>query len=80
MTDANEQKANMKCLRDILKGHETRVFPARLSGDAYAPSKWHPSVRFGVAINENAFANGLKELDEWNIIVIFHRPRKETKT
>ena len=82
MSDEEQQEGNLAELRKILDEKEIRVYPASLDGQAYAPSKKNPVLRFGVAISKDAFeGEHLSALDQWHIAIVFFRlPYPEKKS
>jgi len=75
-----QQEHNLTELRKILDEKEVVVYPAGLDGNAFAPSKKHPVMRFGVAISKDAFEGSLSALDQWHMAIVFFRvpyPKKK---
>ena len=76
----SQQEGNLTELRRILDEKEIAIYPASLHGDAYAPSKKSPMMRFGVAISPEAFEGQLSALGQWRMAIVFFRqPYPEKK-
>ena len=69
-----EQQHNLKALKSIIASKPIVIYPASLSGNAFAPSEKHPTLRFGVAVVGDAFHNNLAELDQWMMAIVFFKP------